>query len=91
MRYEDGAILIDGQQIGTTRQCGHCGAHVQCIPGSGIERGVCLKCMKFVCGKKECSTACIPFEAKLDHARGVRTKYTEAIVELESKYGTAFI
>jgi hypothetical protein len=82
MRNEDGAILVDGQQVATTRQCCHCGAHFISIKGSGVDRGFCLGCMKITCGKKECDPH-IPFEAKLDHAAGKRTSYTEAILELE--------
>ncbi len=83
MRYEDGAILVDGVQQFTTRQCAHCGSHEVCIPGSGVERGVCMKCMKFVCGKDVCRHACIPFAARLDHSAGKRTSYTEAILDEE--------
>lgn len=90
MRNEDGAILIGDQQVASTRQCKHCGSHEVCVPGSGKERGVCLKCGGFVCGRPECMTACIPFEAWLDHKAGKQTKYAEQIIEREQSLEAAY-
>lgn len=35
-------------------------------------RGFCFNCMGPTCGRKECVTRCIPFEAKLEVAEGKR-------------------
>lgn len=45
----------DGNKIeGSTRQCVHCQAIWQYVPGSGIRRGYCVNCDGFVCARPEC-------------------------------------
>lgn len=61
-----GAILIDGVQTGETLQCCHCGMHWDRVPGSGTQRGFCLKCNGVLCGKERCLSECKPFEKWLD-------------------------
>ena len=66
-----GAILTDGDsgsgwtQTADTLQCCHCNTHWIIHPGSGIERGWCLKCMGPTCGLSRCYQ-CTPFEQVLD-------------------------
>ena len=49
-----------------TRQCRHCGQHVQVQPGSGKTRGYCHRCDGFICGKRECVMRCRPLERWID-------------------------
>lgn len=58
---------LNGNTVtGEIRQCNHCGTTWDYVPGSGIERGVCLKCMKLVCGAPACiSGHCAPVNAIL--------------------------
>lgn len=65
VRRAAGAILLDGQQVADTLQCGHCNVHWVVQHGSGIRRGWCLRCDRPTCGKPPCE-ACVPFEKKLD-------------------------
>lgn len=62
---EAGVILIDGQQVGSTKQCCHCGGHFMMVKGSGKLRGYCTKCNEITCGKIGCCK-CVPFEKKLE-------------------------
>lgn len=78
---EDGAILVDGTQVASTKQCPHCGAHFNMHPGSGTRRAWCSRCTGVTCGKPECD-ACIPIDARFEHAAGRRTDYGAAIERL---------
>lgn len=49
-----------------TRQCAHCQMHWQHRPGSGIQRGFCLRCNAVTCGKRQCETRCEPWERGLE-------------------------
>ena len=53
-RREDGAILFDGQQVGSTFMCRHCNAHFLVETGSGKARGWCTHCGGPTCGKPQC-------------------------------------
>ena len=67
-RSPHGGIILSGPE-GTyqrdTVQCCHCGMHWIVEPGSGRQRGFCMKCMQVTCGAENCQ-ACIPTEQKLD-------------------------
>jgi hypothetical protein len=80
MPREDGAIIVDGQQLSSTLQCCHCGNHFEVVRGSGRSRGFCLRCGDVTCGAPEC-VPCVPFEAVLEHMEGRRTPYTGMILE----------
>ncbi|HXP88840.1 MAG TPA: hypothetical protein VN841_29230 [Bryobacteraceae bacterium] len=80
MAAEHGAILVDGIQIGSTRKCVHCGGHFQMLRGSGVTRGWCMRCGGVTCGSARCD-ACIPEEARLDHAEGQRNSYSGVILD----------
>lgn len=47
-----------------TLQCVHCQAHWVVQPGSGRQRGFCMRCMGPTCGAS--CDACVPFERWLD-------------------------
>jgi hypothetical protein len=64
-KREAGIIVIDGQQVGSTKQCCHCGGHFMMVKGSGKLRGWCMKCNEVTCGKFDCCK-CVPFEKKLE-------------------------
>ncbi len=66
MSKEDGVLLLNGQQVGSTKQCCHCGKHFMMIKGSGKLRGFCLKCRKITCGCVECCT-CVPYEKQIEN------------------------
>lgn len=40
-----------------------------------------MRCMKLTCGAKAC-LACVPIEARLDHAEGRKTQYDDTIRQL---------
>ncbi len=48
-----------------TLQCVHCQKHWIVEPGSGRQRGWCLKCNGPLCGAQKCMTECVPFEKKI--------------------------
>ncbi len=48
-----------------TLQCVHCGGHWSLEPGSGKQRGWCLKCNGPHCGRQNC-WECLPFMKKLE-------------------------
>ncbi len=64
-----GYIALFGPSGGTvegeTLQCVHCAYHWQIIPGSGRQRGFCLKCNGPTCGKGKCYE-CMPQEKWLE-------------------------
>ena len=49
-----------------TMQCRHCMRHWQVVPGSGRQRGWCLKCNGPLCGAEKCMHECVPFEKKVE-------------------------
>ena|SRR5579863_8235138 len=79
-RHEDGGIMVNGVQSGSTIRCCHCGGHFMVVRGSGKVRGFCRRCMKPTCGDPHCDP-CAPFLARLDEAEGKITKYHDAIVD----------
>ena len=64
-RKASGSIVVDGQEVGHTMQCRHCGAHFLSVKGSGKTRGWCMKCAGVLCGAEACF-ACVPFEKRLE-------------------------
>lgn len=64
-RREYGAVLVTDPETGTqdfmTLMCVHCNRHWRYVPGSGRERGFCLRCMGPTCGRRRCDE-CIPVE-----------------------------
>jgi len=59
---DTGRILDAGQ----TLTCTHCGRIWQVKPGSGRERGWCLRCGGPTCGAKECTERCVPYERQME-------------------------
>ncbi len=57
-------VLAEGQ----TLQCGHCPRMWELRPGSGIERGFCLKCNQPTCNQPGCTPPgeCRPWEAQME-------------------------
>lgn len=51
---------------GETLSCVHCGRMWIVQPGSGRQRGYCLKCGGPTCGAKDCTDRCLPFERQLE-------------------------
>ena len=60
-----GHIIVDGIEVGETRQCCHCGNHFPYRQGSGTKRGFCTLCMAMTCGCPKCMEH-MAFEQKLD-------------------------
>lgn len=58
--------MVDGVQVAETLQCAHCNMHWERQPGSGTQRGFCLKCNAVLCGKPACMATCRPFEQWLE-------------------------
>jgi hypothetical protein len=48
----DGGIEDEGE----TLCCCHCRIHWRIKPGSGIQRGYCLRCGQVTCGRQGCDT-----------------------------------
>ena len=59
----DGKVVAEGE----THLCVHCGLPFRANPGSGRKRGFCLNCMGPVCGAKECSEICKPWERQMEN------------------------
>jgi len=78
---EDGAFLIDGIQVASTKMCPHCGAHFEMVRGSGTRRTWCMRCSAVTCGKSACDQ-CIPLDARFEHSAGKKTLYDDKIREL---------
>lgn len=68
-RREKGTLIISDPEFGVTEKatlcCVHCRRHWVVEPGSGKERGFCLRCMGPTCGAKRCDD-CLPFEYQLE-------------------------
>ena len=80
-RHPHGVILIDGQEVGHTLQCPHCGGHFVSRPGSGARRAWCPRCKAVTCGEPRCDV-CVPEEEQLLYAEGNRKgKYAKIIEE----------
>lgn len=62
-------IVGDGPVIeADTLQCVHCGGHFIVRPGSGRQRGFCMRCNGVTCGHESCN-ACNPFQKLVDEGR----------------------
>ena len=57
--------------------CAHCQLMCVVVPGSGKTRGFCLLCYSPTCGREECGTTCVPYEAKLEAQEGTRRFYKQ--------------
>lgn len=74
-RKVNGTVIITGE-FGApverdTKQCCHCGKHWIVKPGSGTIRGFCPQCNDHVCGDPMCTSACYPYEKRLeDYEKG---------------------
>lgn len=67
-RRPAGAFIWMGPEGETNRDtvaCVHCRAHWMVDPGSGRERGYCLKCAGPTCGSPDCYE-CVPYEAMIE-------------------------
>ena len=55
-----------------TLMCAHCQMHWMVRPGSGINRGFCVRCAAPTCGKQRCFDRCDPWEKRVERmeARG---------------------
>jgi hypothetical protein len=97
---EDGAILVDGVQSGTTAHCPHCSGHFLIASNGTLTQGrsalgemarprvFCRKCGRLTCGRLCCDPAvfgCIPIEARLEHTEGTKTRYDDAIQDLRRR------
>lgn len=98
---EDGALIEDGIQKGTTQRCPHCGGHFIVAASGNFEtakkqlgdiakpRVFCAKCNKLTCGRVCChpeTVGCIPLEARLEHIEGkTPAQYADLIWELQTK------
>lgn len=85
-RNESGAIVVNGQHVGSTLQCVHCGNHEIIIPGSGRKRGMCQNCGGFLCGRKPCMVVCVPHEARIEYEEALNQERHDLIKRLVSRY-----
>lgn len=85
-KKESGGIVVNGNHVGSTMQCVHCGRHCTVIAGSGKKRGWCRKCNGFVCGLSQCMNQCIPFESRVEYVEAVSEGNNEVINKLSTKY-----
>ena len=85
-----GYVIVTDPNLGNleneTRMCIHCGTHWKYQPGSGKDRGLCLRCNGFTCGKKTCDP-CYPIEARIDEmekpsTRGNLSLYDDRMEEI---------
>ena len=74
-RHARGAIIItdperpyDSER--DTVMCAHCQKHWIPEPGSGRERGWCLRCNGPTCGQQVCNEHCIPWEKRIEVMEG---------------------
>lgn len=63
-------------QEGQTLSCVHCQFTWVLVKGSGRKRGFCTKCMGYTCGKRECETACVPAERRIENLEAGRSELT---------------
>lgn len=68
-RKPHGIVIVNGQEVASTLQCPHCGAHFISRKGSGHRRTFCMRCMAVTCGKFECDP-CRPFAAECEMSQG---------------------
>lgn len=87
-RHGKGAVVNSGQHVADTLQCAHCGMHWVTKPGSGKERGWCMRCHAPLCGKAPCFEDCLPYEARIDimDSKVLDPKYLELANKLQQKY-----
>jgi hypothetical protein len=64
VRNPHGLVYLDGQEVGETLQCCHCGRHFVVRRGSGRIRGWCAIEGKPTCGRPEC-VPCVPLEKRM--------------------------
>lgn len=101
---EHGAILMDGIQKASTLRCPHCGGHFLYVKTNlelaRLQLGdiarpkvECRKCGRLTCGRPSCdpTIACVPVEARLDHAEGKVTQYTDDIKLIQEHTGLRLI
>ncbi|KKL79435.1 hypothetical protein LCGC14_2014890 [marine sediment metagenome] len=77
-RQAAGTVLITDLESGPYEQtrdtvmCKHCQKHWVPQPGSGKQRGYCMRCRGVTCGKEACETDCVPWELAIEimEARG---------------------
>ena len=69
-RKPHGIIFVNGQEVASTLQCPHCGAHFVSRKGSGIRRSFCMRCSAVTCGAPACMSGCTPFHAELGIMQG---------------------
>ena len=79
-RKPHGAFIVEGREIAHTLRCAHGGEHFVSVRGSGMRRGFCTRCIGVTCGDPA-HDACIPWEARLEHMEGRKTKYTDLIID----------
>jgi hypothetical protein len=77
-----GYFIIDGQEVGHTRQCPHCNKHFLSIKGSGTKRGFCTRCLGVTCGCAACDI-CVPFEEKMEIMEGKSIKKSAYSAQVE--------
>lgn len=72
-----GTVLADGQEVGRTMQCCHCGCHWVWVHGSGKTRSWCLSCQGFTCGSERCTRPLphISWKERLELNEKDRVKY----------------
>ncbi len=67
-------------QEGATLSCVHCQRTWAVKPGSGRQRGWCMKCNGPTCGGKACQT-CVPFDRQMEIAerKDALRRYVESL------------
>lgn len=84
MNTKMGYVIITDPENPTIERDAYTCAHCQkiCIvrPGSGTRRGYCANCDALTCGGDDCSTRCIPLEAKLEAWEGRRSFWRQMAV-----------
>jgi len=79
-----GHVVITSPSGGTaereTRRCAHCGKHWLQVPGSGRQRGLCLRCHGLTCGAKPCDP-CLPYEVRIEIEEGRRSGTVAAYLD----------
>jgi hypothetical protein len=76
----DGKIIAEGQTI----TCAHCGIVWQVKPGSGRERGWCLRCGGPTCGSKACTERCVPYERQME----IMERRARLLEYIENNFGS---
>lgn len=68
-RYAGDVIIVSDNAITEfeTVKCVHCQQILFILPGSGKERGWCMKCMGPLCNSKICNGKCVPLDVSLGY------------------------